>query len=70
MADDKKDIKNDKPEEKKSEKVLQGSKSDPPQTELEGLKKGGVEPPVHPEDKEEFKEGDFAEKEEDKDDDV
>lgn len=31
---------------------LQGSESDPQKTELEGLKKGGVEPVVHPTDKE------------------
>lgn len=31
---------------------LQGSETDPQKTELEGLKKGGVEPVVHPTDKE------------------
>ena len=30
---------------------LKGSKSDPPKTEMEGLKKGGVEPNVHEDDR-------------------
>jgi hypothetical protein len=30
---------------------LKGSKSDPPETEMEGLKQGGVEPNVHEDDK-------------------
>ena len=30
---------------------LKGSKSDPPKTEMEGLKQGGVEPDVHEDDK-------------------
>ena len=33
-----------------NEKELTGSKSDPQKTEMEGLKKGGVEPNVHPDD--------------------
>ena len=30
---------------------LKGSKTDPQKTEMEGLKKGGVEPNVHPDDR-------------------
>ena len=30
---------------------LKGSKTDPQKTEMEGLKKGGVEPNVHPQDR-------------------
>lgn len=30
---------------------LKGSKSDPQKTEMEGLKRGGVEPKVHEEDR-------------------
>jgi hypothetical protein len=30
---------------------LKGSRTDPQKTEMEGLKKGGVEPNVHPDDK-------------------
>lgn len=41
--------KNERPENDHDEK-LKGSKSDPQKTEMEGLKKGGVEPNVHPED--------------------
>jgi len=33
-----------------NEKELTGSKSDPQKTEMEGLKKGGVEPNVHHDD--------------------
>ena len=34
-----------------TDEKLTGSKSDPQKTEMEGLKKGGVEPNVHPDDK-------------------
>ena len=30
---------------------LKGSKTDPQKTEMQGLKEGGVEPNVHPDDK-------------------
>lgn len=30
---------------------LKGSRTDPQKTEMEGLKRGGVEPNVHPQDK-------------------
>jgi hypothetical protein len=33
------------------DKSLKGSKSDPQKTEMKGLKKGGVEPAVHTDDK-------------------
>lgn len=38
-------------DQKTSDEKLQGSKSDPQQTELEGLKQGGKEPIVREEDK-------------------
>lgn len=41
---------NIKNKETDNEKELTGSKSDPQKTEMEGLKKGGVEPNVHPDD--------------------
>ena len=43
--------------EKESEERLQGSKSDPQKTEMEGLKQGGKEPVVHNEDKPKDEEG-------------
>lgn len=44
--------KNNEGEKLHNVKAEKGSASDPQQTELDGLKKGGVEPHVHPEDKE------------------
>ena len=47
-----KEIRKDDPRESdKNVSAEQGSKSDPQLTELDGLKKGGVEPHVHPGDK-------------------
>ena len=36
---------------KENDEKLQGSASDPQKTEMEGLKQGGVEPNVYPDDK-------------------
>jgi len=44
--------KNEKVGQQNDNDRLKGSQSDPQQTELEGLKQGGVEPVVHPGDKE------------------
>jgi hypothetical protein len=49
-------VKTDLPDEKKNVNAEEGSKSDPQLTELDGLKKGGVEPHVHPQDLPEKKE--------------
>ena len=43
---------NDKVGPQNDNERLQGSETDPQKTELEGLKKGGVDPVVHPGDKE------------------
>lgn len=44
--------KNEKVGPQNDNERLKGSKTDPQKTELEGLKEGGVEPAVHPDDKE------------------
>lgn len=44
--------KNEKVGEQNDNDRLKGSQTDPQNTELEGLKQGGVEPVVHPGDKE------------------
>ena len=44
--------KNEKVGPQNENERLKGSKTDPQKTELEGLKEGGVEPAVHPDDKE------------------
>lgn len=41
---------NNKSKENDHDKELTGSRTDPQKTEMEGLKKGGVEPNVHPDD--------------------
>jgi hypothetical protein len=43
--------KNDKVGQQNDNERLKGSKTDPQKTEMEGLKKGGVEPAVYPSDK-------------------
>lgn len=43
-------VKTDSSDEKKNVNAEEGSKSDPQLTELDGLKKGGVDPHVHPQD--------------------
>ena len=40
-----------RPDKKDSNERLEGSKSDPQKTEMQGLKQGGKEPIVHPDDK-------------------
>lgn len=47
-------VKTDK-DEKHNVVAEEGSKSDPQLTEFDGLKKGGVEPHVNPDDKEKIK---------------
>lgn len=44
--------KNEKVGPQNDNERLKGSETDPQKTELEGLKQGGVEPVVHPGDKE------------------
>ena len=39
------------PDKRDKEENLQGSKSDPQKTEMEGLKEGGNDPVVHSDDK-------------------
>jgi hypothetical protein len=45
------DKRNEDNDQRSADEKLQGSKSDPQKTELEGLKQGGKEPVVHEEDK-------------------
>ncbi len=40
-----------RPDNNDNEEKLQGSKSDPQKTEMDGLKQGGKEPVVHADDK-------------------
>ena len=51
------DERKDRYNEQESEGRLQGSKSDPQKTEMEGLKQGGKEPIVHSDDKAKDEEG-------------
>ncbi|MEO8582496.1 MAG: hypothetical protein ABI415_01800 [Flavitalea sp.] len=41
---------NDEKDKKTNVEAEEGSQSDPQLTELDGLKKGGIEPHVHPDD--------------------
>lgn len=49
-------VKTDLPDEKKNVSAEEGSRTDPQLTELDGLKKGGVDPHVHHQDLPEAKE--------------